>query len=127
MNAVATILIVDDSPTERLAVVEALDGAGHRFVELGDGVTVPSVVASEGVDLVVLDVVMLDSNGFQVCRRLRANPATKAIPVVMLSGKVGTADRAWGFDQGADAYIAKPFDAGELRHAVNTLLSEFKS
>ena len=73
-------------------------------------------------DLVLLDVVMPKMNGYEVCRRLKTDPKTQNVPVVMCSSKGEEFDRYWGMKQGADAYIVKPFQPRELLGTVKQLL-----
>ena len=73
-------------------------------------------------DVVVLDIVMPRMNGYEVCRRIKSDPKTQNVPVVMCSSKGEEFDRYWGMKQGADAYIAKPFQPTELIGTVKQLL-----
>ena len=73
-------------------------------------------------DLVVLDIVMPKMNGYEVCRKLKTDPKTQNVPVVMCSSKGEEFDRYWGMKQGADAYVVKPFQPKELVATVKQLL-----
>ncbi len=120
----ARILIVDDSATARGAVRDALEGCGHDLIEFEDGVEALEAAPRLRPHLAIVDVVMAFSNGFGICRNLRQAEATRATRVVLLTAKSGEADARWGYAQGADAYIAKPFDPGGLRAVVDSLLTE---
>ena len=74
-------------------------------------------------DLVVLDVVMPNMNGYELCRWVKTNPSTQHVLVILCSSKSEEFDRYWGIKQGADAYVIKPFRPGELLNTVKTLLA----
>lgn len=120
----ATILIVDDSATERAAAAQTLSGAGHKVTELADGTTLLEYAASSLPDLIILDVVMPNANGFQLCRKLKREARTKEIPVLLLTGKSGEADKTWGLSQGANGYLTKPVDDSTLKSTVQSLLAK---
>lgn len=117
----AKILVVDDSKTERMACAEALRAMGHVVSELENGDRIEEVLAQAPPDLIVLDVVMPNQNGFQLCRKLKKETKTKAIPIIILSSKSGEADKAWGMRQGASAYLTKPVNPAELKSAIAAL------
>lgn len=108
-----SILVVDDSPTERRAISTSLRQRGYQVSTANDGEEAIMKAKGEQPDLIVLDVVMPKKNGFQVCRKLKMTPATKDIKVVLLTSKDQETDKFWGMRQGADAYLTKPFN-GEL-------------
>ncbi len=114
------ILLVDDSPTEQKIVAAALQGK-YRFVTAADGDEAIDKATKEQPRLVILDVVMPKKNGYQVCRHLKTTPETKDIRVILLTTKNQDADKFWGMKQGADAYLTKPFTAGDLLAAVARL------
>ncbi|AFY69460.1 response regulator receiver protein [Thalassoporum mexicanum PCC 7367] len=116
------VLVVEDSITQRQMITNLLRDSGLRVVSAGDGVEALSQVANDRPDLVVLDIVMPRMNGYEVCRRLKQDPETQLVPVVMCSSKGEEFDRYWGMRQGADAYIAKPFQPQELVGTVKQLL-----
>ena len=117
-----TILVVDDSPTERTILANALQGRGYRVITATDGDEALTKAASERPDLVLLDVVMPKRNGFQVCRALKTGRETQSIKVVMLTSKQLESDRFWGLKQGADSYLVKPLPVADLIAAVGGLL-----
>jgi twitching motility two-component system response regulator PilH len=118
----AKILVVDDSPTELALAKSVLAQAGYRILTALDGEQALVLAATEPPDLVVLDVVMPRKNGYQVCRQLKTSPATQRTKVLMISTKNQDADKFWALKQGADMYMTKPFEAGELLSNVENLL-----
>ena len=117
-----TVLVVEDSSAQREMITELLRGSGLKVTVASDGVEALERIQLQPPDLVVLDIVMPRMNGYEVCRRIKADPATQNVPVVMCSSKGEEFDRYWGMKQGADAYIAKPFQPTELVGTVKQLL-----
>jgi twitching motility two-component system response regulator PilH len=122
MSTVNTVLVVEDSVTQREMITDLLKGNGLNVTIASDGVEALEKIQGQRPDLVVLDIVMPRMNGYEVCRRLKADPKTQHVPVVMCSSKGEEFDRYWGMKQGADAYIAKPFQPTELVGTVKQLL-----
>ncbi len=118
----STVLVVEDSVTQRAMITDLLKGSGLNVTIASDGVEALEKIQGHSPDLVVLDIVMPRMNGYEVCRQIKANPKTQNIPVVMCSSKGEEFDRYWGMKQGADAYIAKPFQPTELVGTVKQLL-----
>jgi len=118
----STVLVVEDSMPQREMITELLRGSGLNVTVASDGLEALEQIQSKCPDLVVLDIVMPKMNGYEVCRRLKADPKTQDVPVVMCSSKGEEFDRYWGMKQGADAYIAKPFQPNELVGTVKQLL-----
>ena len=118
----ATILIVDDVRTEQEIIKKALQPLGHSFLTADNGTKALELAESERPVLIVLDVVMPEMDGFKTCRKLKKNEATANIPVILCTSKSGESDRFWGERQGADAYIAKPFDPSELLEIARRFL-----
>lgn len=117
-----TVLIVDDSSTLREMISGLLIKAGMTVLEAEDGEKAKDMISSSPPDLVVLDIVMPNMNGYELCRWVKSNDATKDVPVVICSSKNEDFDRYWGMKQGADAYIAKPFRPAEMVETVKHLL-----
>lgn len=113
-----TILVVDDSPTAMSLVIRALTPMGHHIITANNGEEAIKKATAEHPDLMVLDVVMPQKNGFQVCRHLKTTPATKDIKIILLTSKSQKVDLFWGLKQGADAYLLKPFQEAELLATV---------
>ncbi|HXE56536.1 MAG TPA: PAS domain S-box protein [Gemmatimonadales bacterium] len=121
-RAGSTILVVDDNEANRYAVARLLRGEGYRVWEAATG-TEALRLAHERPDLVVLDVRLPDVDGFEVCRRLKADAATASTPVVHLSASyTATEDRIVGLEGGADAYLTHPVEPRELSATVAALL-----
>jgi twitching motility two-component system response regulator PilH len=109
-----TVLIVDDSPTDLKLLVTPILAKGYHVITAQDGEEAIEVACREHPALIVLDIVLPKKNGFQVCRQLKTTPETQDIKIIMLSSKNQDTDRYWGMKQGADEYMTKPFDGGEL-------------
>jgi twitching motility two-component system response regulator PilH len=117
-----TVLIVDDSSTLREMISDLLLKAGMTVLEAKDGIEAKEKILANPPELVVLDIVMHNMNGYELCRWIKNNPSTENVPVVLCSSKNEEFDRYWGMKQGADAYIAKPFRPVELVDTVKHLL-----
>jgi two-component system, OmpR family, response regulator MprA len=114
------ILIVDDDRALRDAVRRTLVLGGYETIAAEDGETALTQVASGAPDAVVLDIGLPDIDGLEVSRRLRA--AGNRVPILMLTARDAVGDRIDGLDAGADDYLVKPFDTGELKARVRALL-----
>ena len=112
------ILIVDDSPSQVRLMQDLLVHEGYRPVGLSDPHKVEETITSERPSVILLDVVMPDRNGFQLCRELKNNAQFSGIPVILVTSKGTASDKFWGQQQGADDYITKPFTREELLRAV---------
>ena len=112
------VLIVDDSPAEVKLLQGLLEKEGYWPVGLNDPKRVEETIANERPNVILLDVVMPERNGFQVCRDLKGNAEFKMIPVIMVTSKDTASDKFWGEQQGADGYVTKPFTRDELIRAV---------
>ena len=120
--ATRTILVVDDEP-EILAISrDYLERAGFRVIAAGDGDTALRLARLERPSLVVLDLMLPGMDGLDVARVLRQDPATRALPIIMLTARVEEADRLIGLELGADDYITKPFSPRELVARVRAVL-----
>ncbi len=118
-----TILHVDDNEANRYVVMRMLQKAGYAVLEATTGTEALEMAVSSRPDLIILDVQLPDFNGFEVCGRLKANPATACIPVLHLSATfVEGKDKAEGLDSGADGYLVQPVEAIELIATVRALL-----
>lgn len=118
----STVLVVEDSIAQQAMIKDLLEGSGLEVTVTGDGIEALKFIQSHPFDLVLLDIVMPKMNGYEVCRRIKSNSRTQNLPVVMCSAKGEEFDRYWGMKQGADAYIAKPFQPTELVGTVKQLL-----
>jgi PAS domain S-box-containing protein len=118
-----TILNVDDSEAKRYVTSRTLSNAGYDVVEASTGQECLEVAASEIPDLIVLDVLLPDMHGFEVCNRLKSDPRTGFIPVLHLSASVTRPeDKVKGYDHGADAYMSQPVDPMEFVSTIKSLL-----
>jgi two-component system phosphate regulon response regulator PhoB len=118
----ALVLIVDDEKDLRTLLDFNLKRAGYRTVHAANGREALQRAGSQRPDLILLDLNLPDVSGTDVCRQLKADPTTQAIPVVMLTARSGEADRIAGFELGADDYVPKPFSVRELVLRVDAVL-----
>lgn len=116
------ILIVEDE--ESLLKLESilLTSRGYHVRGVTDGAAALQEIAVNRPDLVLLDIMMPGIDGFEVCRRIKEDPQTKSIPVVMLTAKKSSMDQARGVQVGADAYITKPFKSVKIIEVIEGLL-----
>lgn len=115
-----TVLAVDDEPANLRLLDAVLSPRGHRVLTAASGVEALALLDAEDVDLVLLDIVMPDMDGHEVCRTIRANPATEFLPVVMITAS-GREQRLAALESGADDFVTKPFDQAELLARVHSL------
>ncbi len=116
------ILLADDNEEMRLMLRDLFRSAGHTVALAEDGLAALSSIQSNEPDLVILDHAMPGMNGFEVCRRVKTNPFTARIPILMLTAQSTVESKVEGYAAGADDYLAKPFDPRELRARVQALL-----
>ena len=117
----AKIIAVDDSVAD-LKLVESILGNHHRVILCQDGTGIEDRVNHEKPDLILLDVVMPQRNGYEILRKLKRDASSKGIPIMVISSKNQPTDVEWGKRQGADAYVTKPYTPDALISAVNGLL-----
>ncbi len=110
----ARILIADDDPRARELLAEMVEGLGHQPVPVPDGFAALASIAAQPPDLVLSDVSMPGLNGFELCRRLKADPVRRLIPVILITG-IGDEFKLQGVEAGADDFFAKPFSLEDLR------------
>ena len=116
------ILVVDDSPTEIFQFKEMLEKLGHEVITAENGRDGVTMAISEQPDVVLMDIVMPDMNGFQATRQIARAEETKHIPVIIVSSKNQETDKVWGRRQGAKGYITKPVDQADLVSAMKDCL-----
>lgn len=119
----ALVLVADDEQDIRDLVGHRLEQAGYDVIHAADGEEGLRAVREREPDLVVLDVKMPRMNGYEVTRRIRADSATRDIPVLLLSASVHESEVSQGLEAGADSYLLKPFRPAELREQVRPLLA----
>ena len=118
----ARILIVDDSPSQLMGIRRIVEKLGHEALTAEDGAAGVEAAKRELPDLILMDVVMPNLNGFQATRSITREPTTKHIPIVLVTTKDQDTDRVWGMRQGAKAYITKPFSESELADMIQQML-----
>lgn len=116
--AINKILIVDDSPTERLYLTDILVKNGFAVSTAVNGDEAIELIRAERPELILMDVVMPGSNGFQVTRAIARDPELAALPVIICSSKNQETDRIWGMRQGARDYLVKPVDPERLLASI---------
>jgi two-component system phosphate regulon response regulator PhoB len=118
----AVVLVVEDEPDLRALLAHHLEGAGHVVQEAGSIGEAGRLLAAHTPDLLVLDRMLPDGSGLDLCRALRRQPATRDLPVLLLTALGSEADRVQGFEGGADDYVVKPGSPRELVLRVQALL-----
>ena len=112
------ILVVDDSQAEVKLMLSMLQQGGFHSVGISDPTKIEEAIEEERPNVILLDVVMPQRNGFQVCRDLKNDGPYSNIPVILVTSKTAPSDRYWGEQQGANGYVSKPFTPDELINAV---------
>jgi sigma-B regulation protein RsbU (phosphoserine phosphatase) len=118
-----SILLVDDNPANLQILFQTLEGVGCKLLIAKNGQGALSIAGKALPDLILLDIMMPDIDGYEVCRKLKSNPATADIPVIFLSALGDTEDKVKGFHLGAVDYITKPFQPDEVIARVDTHLT----
>jgi DNA-binding response OmpR family regulator len=118
------ILVVDDDKNVVQIIAVNLRYEGLEVIEAYDGEEALAKVAAEKPDLILLDIMMPMMDGIEVCRRLKKNPQTASIPIIMLTAKTMDGDMLAGWDAGADDYLTKPFNPLGLTQRVKLRLQE---
>jgi len=116
------ILIVEDESDAAELLQFQLRRRGHRPVVASDGLRALDIALDLKPDLIILDLMLPFMNGLEVCRLVKLSPAARHIPVLMLTARASAEDKLRGFDHGADDYLTKPFEMGELLARVESLL-----
>lgn len=116
------IVVIEDEADIREVVTYNLRRDGYEVVESGDGIDGLQQVAETAPDLVILDIMLPGTDGIEVCRRLKADPLTRSIPVVMVTARGEESDVVLGLGVGADDYVTKPFSPRELMARVRAVL-----
>ena len=122
-----TVMVVDDNPDIVTIVKTILEGKGYGVQSAYSGQEVFNMLEEQKPDLIVLDIMMPQMDGLEVLTRLKGEPATATIPVILLTAKVQYEDVLGGYKMGADYYITKPFTSTQLLNGINLLLGEGKA
>lgn len=120
------ILLVEDSPTQAYTTTKMLEKNGYTVIHVANGQDALNRALEQTPDLVIMDIVMADGNGFEATRKLARNESTRHIPVVMLSSKDQATDRLWAKRQGAKEYLVKPVQEQDLVKTISGLLNVSK-
>ena len=121
-NVLKKILVVDDTPVNVKILVDFLTLKGYETSTAASGAEALAKIEANAPDLVLLDVMMPGMNGYEVCRKIRSNPATSILPVVMVTALDPSQERITGIEAGADDFVAKPINQAELLARVRSLL-----
>lgn len=116
------ILIVDDSAAEMANLKSIITEAGWHAVTAGSGREAVDKAKADKPNLILMDIVMPEMDGYEACRALQSDPTTKGIPIVMVSTKNQKADLMWAKMQGAKALVGKPYTKNELMQAIQSAL-----
>jgi chemotaxis family two-component system response regulator PixH len=120
----STILVVEDTMTQAEIITGSLRNAGFTTVLATNSEEARTKINQQKPSAIVLDVVLPNESGFELCRDLKDKPETKDIPILLCSTKAGEMDKFWGMKQGASAYLAKPIDPVELVRMVKLLVKD---
>jgi putative two-component system response regulator len=116
------VLVAEDDVANRALLARLLDRAGYRTITVGDGRDAVRAATDERPELVLLDIGLPGLNGLEVCRHLRGDPRTVALPIILVTGQTSSRDVVAGLDAGADDFVRKPYDQAELMARVRSVL-----
>jgi two-component system phosphate regulon response regulator PhoB len=117
-----TVLLVEDEPAQRAVLSYNLEAEGFRVTEAQNGEEALMMVGESAPDLILLDWMLPNVSGIEVCRRLKLRPETRGVPIIMLSARSEEVDRVRGLETGADDYVIKPYSLVELMARVRAAL-----
>ncbi len=121
------ILVVDDEKSTIDALRISLESENYEVLEAYTGDSAIKKAGSVPLDLILLDIMLPDITGYEICNRLKKNPKTRSVPIIMLTGMSSASDKMAGLDLGADDYITKPFDQNELKAKIRIALQRSRS
>ena len=116
------VLVAEDDAANRALLSRLLERAGYRCIAVADGRDAVRAATNENPELVLLDIGLPGLNGLDVCRHLRADPRTVALPIILVTGQSSSRDVVAGLDAGADDFVRKPYDEAELMARVRSVL-----
>ena len=117
-----SVLLVEDEPSQREVLAYNLEAEGYRVIPAANGEEALMLVREESPDLVLLDWMLPNVSGIEVCRQLKGSPGTRSLPILMLSARSEEVDRVRGLETGADDYVVKPYSIVELMARTRALL-----
>ena len=112
--AISKVLVCDDSTTDLMNIKNIVEKTGCMAVTASDGAEAVERARTEKPDMIFLDIIMPEMDGFEACRQLRDDPSTKGIPVIFVTSKHQKADKVWAQMQGATDFISKPYTADQI-------------
>jgi len=118
------VLIIEDDPSFSRAVSHIVEKEGYSVITASNGITGLRMAKEDKPDLLILDVMLPGVDGFEICSRLRNEPQTTKLPIIMLSAKGQEADKTTGLKVGADVYLTKPVDRAVLLEKLTSLLAK---
>lgn len=119
--AVNKVLVCDDSATDLVKITSIVTEAGCTVVSASNGLEALHKAKSEQPDLIFLDIIMPEMDGYETCRKLTADPDTKHIPVIFVTSKGQKADRVWAQMQGGKDLVAKPYEPEQIKEQLAKL------
>jgi len=122
LTLMITILVVEDTPSERELMNHYLRESGYTVINAVSAQEALNTAIEHKPDVIITDVVMPGMSGFELCRSLKKHPVTEKVPIIICTSKNQEIDRLWGMRQGADAYITKPFTREQLVRAVKAIV-----
>lgn len=118
-----TVLVVEDAKADLTTISGYLEQAGYTVISATNSEDAQKKIDTDKPDVILLDVILPDKSGYQICRELQSNPTTSQIPVVFCSTKNSDVDKMWGNMLGAKAYLSKPINKEELEKTLKSLIN----
>ncbi len=123
-NKLPKVLVVDDHPSSRMTTVALLSADGYEVIEADKGTTALAKISEYEPDVILLDVMMPEINGFEICKRLKENSATRLIPIIFITALNDRRSRIMAIEVGADDFLSKPYDRLELSARLRSLVHQ---